>query len=102
MSATVVKEFYVDYGASYATGTVTFSNRWATIEGTLHAVGCGRVVYGDAYAWPNYLGSASSTPRCDGNWSLDVPIPANKPGGANRVLITLAAPDGSDAVWVDR
>jgi hypothetical protein len=39
--APVVRDFYVDYGASYATGTATFSNRWVTVKGTLHAVGCG-------------------------------------------------------------
>ncbi|RSM78100.1 hypothetical protein DL991_18630 [Amycolatopsis sp. WAC 01375] len=103
--ASVVRDFYVDYGASYASGTATFTNRSVILDGTLHAVGCGRVIYGDAYAGPNdsdYLGSGSSTPRCDGNWPFHVPVPADKPGGADRVLITLAAPDGYDAVWVFR
>jgi hypothetical protein len=102
-SESVVRDFYVDYGASYASGTATFTNRSVILEGTLHAVGCGRAVYGDAYAGTdNYLGSASSTPRCDGNWSLDVPVPANAAGGADRVLITLVAPDGTDFVWAYR
>ncbi|GAA1307629.1 hypothetical protein GCM10009634_70920 [Saccharothrix xinjiangensis] len=102
VSASVVRDFYVDYGASYASGTATFTNRWVILEGTLHAVGCDRAVYGDSYAGSNHLGSASSTPRCDGNWPIDIPVPANVVGGADRVLIRLVAPDGFEAVWAYR
>lgn len=99
----VVRDFRVPYGASYATGTATFSNRWVTLDGTLHAVGCGRAVYGFAYAGINPVGDgASSTPRCDGNWPFHVPVPADVAGGADSVFITLVAPDGSNSVWVDR
>ncbi|MFJ8916322.1 hypothetical protein [Amycolatopsis sp. NPDC102389] len=100
--ASVVRSFYVEYGASYASGTATFTNRTVLLEGTLHAVGCGRSVYGYSYAGPNYLGTASSTPRCDGNWPIDIPVPANKPGGADRVLIQLDAPDGANSEWFYR
>ncbi len=100
----VVRNFHVAYGASYATGTATFTNRWVTLDGTLHAVGCGRVVYGDSYAAGKGIdgGSASSTPRCDGNWPIHVPVPADVVGGADSVLITLAAPDGTAARWAYR
>jgi len=96
----VVRNFRVPYGASYAIGTATFTNRWVTLDGTLHAVGCGRAVYGYAYAGLNPLGEASSTPRCDGNWSFHVPVPANVAGGASTVDVVLKAPDGYNDVWV--
>jgi hypothetical protein len=100
--SSVVRHFHVPYGNSYADGDATFTNRWVTLDGTLHAVGCGRTVYGDSYAAGNYLDSASSTPRCDGNWQFHIPVPANVVGGADSVLITLAAPDGSAARWAYR
>ncbi len=75
-------------------GTATFTNRTVLLEGTPHAVGCGRSVYGYSYAGSNYLDTASSTPRCNGDWPIDVPVPANKPGGADSVLIQLAPRPG--------
>ncbi|MEU4519894.1 hypothetical protein AB0F52_14380 [Amycolatopsis sp. NPDC024027] len=98
----VARHFHVPYGNSYADGYATFTNRWVTLDGTLHAVGCGRVVYGDSYAAGKYLDSASSTPRCDGNWPIHIPVPADVVGGADSVLITLAAPDGTAARWAYR
>ncbi|WP_410592000.1 hypothetical protein [Amycolatopsis sp. lyj-23] len=100
----VVRNFYVPYGASYATGTATFTNRWVTLDGTLHAVGCGRTVYGDSYAAGNPIpgGSASSTPRCDGNWPIHIPVPADVVGGADSVAVSLIVPDGYNFVVVDR
>jgi hypothetical protein len=95
--------FIISYGASYVIGEATFTNRSVILDGTLHAVGCGRVVLGNSYAGPDlsdHLGSGSSTPRCSGDWSIHVPVPADKPGGADRVLITLVAPDGSASDWV--
>jgi hypothetical protein len=98
----VVRHFHVPYGNSYADGDATFSNRWVTLDGTLHAVGCGRTVYGDSYAAGKYLDSASSTPRCDGNWPFHIPVPADVVGGADSVKITLAAPDGAASKWAYR
>jgi hypothetical protein len=73
------------------------------LKGTLHAVGCGRYVYGLAFAGVNPLGGgATSTPRCDGNWPIDVPVPADVVGGADSVYIALYAPDGYNYGWADR
>ncbi len=102
--ASVARDFHVSYGASYADGTATFTNRTVILQGTLHAVGCGRAIYGYSYAGGNPIsgGAASSTPRCDGNWSFDVPVPANVAGGADSVLIELVAPDGYGYTWAYR
>ena len=100
-----VWHFHVPYGASYADGDATFTDRSVILDGTLHAVGCGRYVWGDSFNGPDssgHLGSASSTPRCDGNWSFHVPVPADVAGGADRVLITLIAPDGRNRDWAFR
>jgi hypothetical protein len=99
-SASFVRDFYVDYGASYATGTATFTDRSVILDGTLHVVGCDRAVYGYAYAGLTRLGVASSTRRCDGNWTFHVPVPADVAGGASTVDVVLMASDGYDDVWV--
>jgi hypothetical protein len=100
--ASVVRDFTLPYGASHATGTATFTNRSVILDGTLHAVGCGRTVYGYAYAGNYPLGSASSTPRCDGDWAFHVPVPADVAGGADSVDVELLAPDGDNIVTVYR
>ena len=102
--ASVVRHFHVPYANSYADGDATFTNRSVILDGTLHAVGCGRTVYGYAYVGddPASIGKASSTPRCDGNWPFHVPVPADRVGGAISVRVELVVPEDLDWVWVYR
>ncbi len=100
----VTKELHLEYGASVLHGTVTFSNRTVTIDGTLHAVGC-RFVWGDSYAKTNYLGSGSSKHHCDKNHPIHVPVPADVAGGATLVKVFLDAPgagQGHTEKWIYR
>ncbi|MDX3193934.1 hypothetical protein PV458_36525 [Streptomyces sp. MN03-5084-2B] len=95
--ASVVRHFHVPYGASYIDGDATFTDRSVILDGTLHAVGCGRYVKGQSRARDIILDEATSTPRCDGNWSFHVPVPANVAGGADEIVIYLKAPDGFES-----
>ncbi|KFU77242.1 hypothetical protein SAMN04489729_0593 [Amycolatopsis lurida] len=100
----VTKELHIEYGASVFHGTVTFSNRTVTIDGTLHAVGC-RFIWGDSYAKSNYLGSGSSKQHCNKNHPIHVPVPADVAGGATLLKVFLDAPgagQGHTEKWVYR
>lgn len=89
----VTKPVTVWYGASSFSGTVNFSARTVTLQGTLHAVGC-RYVGGVAYAGSKGLGSNSSPWICDTDATVTVPVPANQPGGADNADVILKATDG--------
>ncbi|WP_327548612.1 hypothetical protein [Amycolatopsis sp.] len=91
--ASVSRPFTVKYGASIYKGTVNFSARNVTITGTLHAVGC-RYVKAEAYVGVDTnppLGRNQSPYYCNTNVPITLPVPANKPGGADNVDISLSA-----------
>lgn len=88
----VIEKEHLQYGASYLTGRVTFYNRGASVNGTAHLVGCRTF-----YAWTIDkqgdkevpLDVKSSSPKCDGNFAIDIPLEANIVGGADRVIIEM-------------
>lgn len=84
-----VSKFDVTYGASYARGTLTWSNRWVGVEGTLRAVGCRRAWFGAYDASDNKLDEASTGTKCNTTYPLKTDLSADKPGGAAYVIVCL-------------
>lgn len=85
-----VREFNVPDGVgSYARGTLTWSNRWVGVEGTLRAVDCRRAWFGAYDASHNKLDDASTGTKCNTTYPLNADLSANKPGGAAYVIVCI-------------
>ncbi|MDX8147651.1 hypothetical protein SK854_36460 [Lentzea sp. BCCO 10_0061] len=84
---------HLKFGATYVTGRVTFYNRSASVVGTGHFVGC-RTLY--AWAIDKQPGDkevaldvGSTSPQCDKDHPINIPLEANIAGGADRVILEL-------------
>jgi hypothetical protein len=87
----------IKYGASYMTGTVTFYNRSVGITGPAHFVGC-RTIYAFAYdvqpgGARKQLDAGSTSPQCDRDHFVNIPLAADVSGGAD--LVRLEMRDGN-------
>jgi hypothetical protein len=92
-ATTAAKPFELTYGASYYTGTVTFSNRTVTATGTLHSVA------GSGCRWVSltpYAGTTRGTEvilgegRCNGQSGPEtVHATMDVPGGPTKVVVGL-------------
>jgi hypothetical protein len=100
----VIEKSHLQFGATYVTGKVTFYNRSAGVTGTGHFVGCRTL-----YAWaidkqPGdkevVLDVGSTSPQCDKNHPINIPLEANIAGGADRVLLELR--DGAGKPFATR
>jgi hypothetical protein len=83
--------FRVEYGQTYTTGTVTFYNRAVVVEGEQKAVsssGC-RKTGAQAVAGGEQLGRNEWAWTCSGSEKFSFTVPANRPGGADRVFVNL-------------
>lgn len=98
-----IKKEHLQFGATYMTGTVTFYNRSVGIKGPAHFVGCRTI-----HAWSvdiqgsvdKILDYGSTSPKCDRDYFVDIPLEANIPGGAERVVIELR--DGAGKAFSPR
>ena len=87
--------FRVTYGQTYTTGTVTFYNRAVLVEGEQKAVassGC-RQTEGITLASEGMLGVRSWAWTCSGSAAFSFTVPANRPGGADKVAVNLYRTD---------
>lgn len=87
-------------GASYITGSVSFSNRSATVDATLHAVGCRRG-YAYAFAGTTQLDVVSTSTHCNSNTGETFPLTADVVGGANHVKVSITDQYGKNARYAD-
>ncbi|MGW6928996.1 hypothetical protein ACWGE0_02965 [Lentzea sp. NPDC054927] len=100
-SAAVTRTIEADdikYGASYMTGTVTFYNRSVNVSGPAHFVGC-RTIYAIAYdiqegGGLKRIDIGSSSPQCDKDHLINIPLSADTGGGADMVMLEMRDGNG--------
>lgn len=90
----------IKYGASYLTGTITFYNRSVSVTGAAHFVGC-RTIYATAYdiqegGGLKRIDIGSSSPQCDRDHLINIPLSADTPGGADMVMLEMRDGDGKN------
>lgn len=88
----------IKVGASYMTGTITFYNRSVSVKGPAHLVGC-RTIYATAYdiqegGGLKRIDIGSSSPQCDKDHLINIPLDADTPGGADMVMLEMRDGDG--------
>jgi hypothetical protein len=88
----------IKYGASYMTGTIAFYNRSVSVTGPAHFVGC-RTIYAIAYdiqegGGLKRIDIGSSSPQCDRDHFINIPLSADTPGGADMVMLEMRDGDG--------
>ncbi|SHM90699.1 hypothetical protein [Actinacidiphila paucisporea] len=81
------------YGASYYTGTATWSNRSVAIDGSFKATGCRRV-YARAFAGSTSLDFRSTSTWCDTSGPADFTLVADVVGGSDNIWVYMTDENG--------
>ena len=82
------------YGASYYTGTASWSNRSVAIDGSFKATGCRRV-YARAFAGSTSLDFKSTSTWCDRSGPADFALVANVVGGSDNIWVYMTDENGT-------
>jgi hypothetical protein len=82
------------YGASYYTGTATWSNRGVGIDGSFKATGCRRV-YARAFAGSTTLDFQSTSTWCNRSGPADFSLTADVVGGSDNIWVYMTDENGT-------